>query len=222
MYSYPWPANEYNLKKFLKGELDVWAEGSLISILHGIHGLEDGLLGTVDQGLVTSFNSGVRVIKEDKRCSEIIQKKNLTLEEMIIKTEKNEKGRMELLDKEKIIEKCRKSNIIVLCFCYTTVNEINSFLRASGLYTGLYMNKDISDIHGRLLKFDLKQKAFIETFINNKPQNVLLAGHFGCGKTVLGSQFLAIRISELEMKEDKSPYRVIVAADVPHADTKLL
>ena len=39
---------------------------------------------------------------------------------------------------------------------------------------------------------------------------------------MVGSQFLSIRISEMEIAEPKRPYRAIVAADLPHEDSKLL
>ena len=62
--------------------------------------------------------------------------------------------------------------------------------------------------------------SYIEEFVQKKPRNVLLGGHFGCGKTVVGSQFFSIRISELELSGKR--FRVIIGADVVHEDSKLL
>ena len=102
------------------------------------------------------------------------------------------------------------------------MNEANSFLRASGLYADLYMAHELSEIHGKLITFDLVQKKFIQEYASKMPQSVLLAGHFGCGKTVVGTQFVSINISEFELREGKRSFRVIIGADVLHADSKLL
>ena len=82
------------------------------------------------------------------------------------------------------------------------------------------MNQDISNLQGRLIKFDIEQKKFLERYTQERPQNVLVLGPFGCGKTVFVTQFMAIKISELE--NAKIPFRVIIAIDTNSKDSKLL
>ena len=82
------------------------------------------------------------------------------------------------------------------------------------------MNQDYSNLHGRLIKFDLSQKQYLEKYSQKRPQNVLVLGPFGCGKTVFVTQFFAIKVSEYE--DLKIPYRVIVCIDMKSKDSKLL
>ena len=82
------------------------------------------------------------------------------------------------------------------------------------------MNKDFSDIHGTLIKYDLPQKEYIRRFIEEKPNNTLVLGPFGCGKTVFVTQFVSIRSSELET--NKIPFRVMIVVDSESEETKLL
>merc|ERR1711997_249249 len=163
----------------------------------------------------------MRTVK-NKQKKEEIEEKNITLDGLEIWSELDKNGKRVLANLPTIVEESRKCHKLILCFCYTAVNEVNSFLRASGLYADLYMANELSDIHGKLITFDLVQKKFIQEYASKMPQSVLLAGHFGCGKTVVGTQFVSIKISVMEIAEPKRPYRVIIAADLPHEDSKLL
>ena len=82
------------------------------------------------------------------------------------------------------------------------------------------MNQDYSNLHGRLIKFDLSQKQYLEKYSQKRPQNVLVLGPFGCGKTVFVTQFFAIKVSEYE--DLKIPYRVIVCIDMKSKNSQLL
>ena len=81
------------------------------------------------------------------------------------------------------------------------------------------MNQDYSNLHGRLIKFDLSQKQYLEKYSQKRPQNVLVLGPFGCGKTVFITQFFAIKVSEYE--DLKIPYRVIVCIDMKSKNSQL-
>ena len=205
----------------LKAEIDNSVFGTHILVLYGIHGSKDGFMLKHDEALVHTFNAGMSTVKNKQKKDEI-KEKNMTLEGLVIWSELDKNGKRVLADLTTIIEKSRKCHKLILCFCYTTVNMANSFLRASGLYADLYMANELSEIHGKLITFDLVQKKFIQEYASKMPQNVLLAGHFGCGKTVVGTQFVSIKISEFELREGKNLFRVIIGADVVHADNKLL
>ena len=113
------------------------------------------------------------------------------------------------LDEEKIINAIKKHNptVISLSFCYTDKNELNDILRSAGIYSKLILSKDQANITedryilqdplqkgviDKIIADDLKiafdqyQNELIEKFVNDNPQNVLLAGHYGCGKTTIG------------------------------------
>ena len=173
-----------------------------------------------DQELISTFSNSMDYVKKDKKeVLDMLIEKEIKFECLEIST-KEVDGKYELIDKAKIVEECRKCDILILCFCYTRINEVNSFFRSTGLYTELFMTKDLSDMHGKLIKFDLPQGKYVREFTEKKPKNVLVLGPFGCGKTVFITQFMAIRISEMET--NKKPFRVIIAADMPTEDSKLL
>ena len=189
-------ANEWKLKRMLKTHIPKCQKESKFLVMFGIHGSEEGLLLQTDENLRIAFNEAICSVKRTEK--DILQEKAIRIEPLEIQTRKLESGKMELVDKFTVAERSRNCNQLVLCFCYTKVNESNSFFRSTGLYTELYMNQDISNLQGRLIKFDLDQKKFLERYTQERPQNVLVLGPFGCGKTVFVTQFMAIKISELE------------------------
>ena len=59
-------------------------------------------------------------------------------------------------------------------------------------------------------KLDEKQSQIIERMVNEKPQNVILWGSSGTGKTILLTQALGIKFSHF--KKINSPMRIIVSS----------
>ena len=59
-------------------------------------------------------------------------------------------------------------------------------------------------------KLDKKQSEIIEKVANEKPQNVILFGSSGTGKTILLTQALGMKFSHF--KKQKIPMRIIVSS----------
>ena len=188
--------------------------------MFGIHGADNGSLGNSDEKLVESFNKCISQFNGEccqKNCDKVDAKKdmrvkNITIKPLEIRTEETG-GKYELYHIDDIVKKVKESNVVILAFCNTTINEINSFFRSKGLYADLYMQKDLSNLHGKLCSgLSIDQTKKLKDFVETKPTNILVLGPYGCGKTVVNVQCLSIRISEFErMKND---YRIIVAVDL--------
>ena len=87
-------------------------------VLFGVHGSSKGLLGNLDEELLESFASSIKLIQQKQ--SEIMQSKDLKLEGMKIQTKWDENGKLVLLNQDKIVKKSRSSNKLILCFkCQT-------------------------------------------------------------------------------------------------------
>ena len=102
------------------------------------------------------------------------------------------------LDEEKLVAAVKKYNptIISLAFCYTDVSEINDVLRAAGIYTVLIMSQDRAELtEGKYVVLDDKQREIVERMANEQPQNLILWGSSGTGKTILLTQALGIKVS---------------------------
>ena len=115
--------------------------------MFGIHGSKHGFLLNTDVKLKLSFNAAIDSLRRTER--QILEEQQIVIEPLEIETQQLPCGKMELVDKMNIVEKCKNCNQLVLCFCFTKINEANSFFRSTGLYTELFMNQELSDMHGR-------------------------------------------------------------------------
>ena len=123
-----------------------------------------------------------------------LEEKNISLKTAdigIIATEDDEKTTM---DEEQLVKIIREHdpNILVLSFCYTDINELNTILRSEGLYADLIIGQDHSDAagvnKGKLIEFDPVQREVIDAYMSKMPKTVMLMGHFGAGKTLIGKE----------------------------------
>ena len=95
-----------------------------------------------------------------------------------------------------IIEK-HDPTTLILSFCYTDINELNTILRSQGLYADLIISKDYSNIagcsKGKLIQFDPVQKKILDEYLWNDPYAIMLIGHYGSGKTLLLVEMMGIK-----------------------------
>ena len=147
VYTFRKPATEYGLKNLLRTQIEESLEATNFLVLYGIHGSPKGLLGTHDKALVFSFTSAMETT--GRRQSKNISKKQITIDGLEICTKKGADGKNVLMDKDLIVSKSRQCNKLILCYCYTTINEANTFLRSTGLYADLFMAQELSELHGR-------------------------------------------------------------------------
>ena len=131
-------ANEWKLKRLLKSHIPKCQKETKYLVMFGIHGSEEGLLLQTDENLSLAFNEAICSVKRTEK--DILQEKVIRIETLEIQTQKIESGKFELVDKFTVAEKSRNCNQLVLCFCYTKVNESNSFFRSTGLSTELYLS----------------------------------------------------------------------------------
>ena len=116
------------------------------------------------------------------------------------------------IDEEKLVAAVKKYNptIISLAFCHTDVSEINDVLRAAGIYTVLIMSQDRAELtEGKYVVLDDKQKEIVERMANEQPQNLILWGSSGTGKTILLTQALGIKVSHF--KRQNIEMKIIVS-----------
>ena len=117
------------------------------------------------------------------------------------------------LNEEKFVAAVKKFKPTVIClaFCYTDISELNDVLRASGIYTVLIMSQDRAELtEGKYVILDDKQKEIVERVANEQPQNLILWGSSGTGKTILLTQALAIKVSHF--KRQNLEMKIIVSA----------
>ena len=143
IHTFKGKANEWNLKRMIKSEIRKCQKGTCFLVMFGIHGSQKGFLDVTDEKLSFSFNAALDAINRTER--NILKENDIKIERLEIQTQKLENGRLELVDKFKVAEKSKNCEQLVLCFCFTRVNESNSFFRSTGLYSDLYMNQDLSN-----------------------------------------------------------------------------
>ena len=110
---------------------------------------------------------------------EIIYEKQIKIETLEIKTYTDNN---DLYDKENTLKKCGECDILIICIDFFTINEINTLFRSSGLYAELEMKRDLSEIHGKIVKFDHPQKNLVQGYVHNcyEDQGNLLRGIDNC------------------------------------------
>ena len=171
-----------------------------ILVLAGIHGCKDGMLGAVDNGLLTEYLGQIQFLK--RKYKEDIDKKNI---EFIVQNvgsymDKNK------LNESKFVDAVKNHNptLITLAFCFTNVSILNDILRASGIYTFMILSKDRADItEGRCVELDSTQKDIIKQVVKNPLQNIFLWGSSGTGKTIILTEILKVKISHYVQKNKK-------------------
>ena len=120
---------------------------------------------------------------------------------------------MKKLDEEKFVAAVKKFKPTVIClaFCYTDISELNDVLRASGIYTVLIMSQDRAELtEGKYVVLDDKQKEIVEQMSKEQPQNLILWGSSGTGKTILLTQALGIKVSHF--KRQNIEMKIIVSS----------
>ena len=117
------------------------------------------------------------------------------------------------LNEEKLVAAVKKykPTIISLAFCHTDVSEINDVLRAAGIYTVLIMSQDRAELtEGKYVVLDDKQREIVERMAKEQPQNLILWGSSGTGKTILLTQALGIKVSHF--KRQNIEMKIIVSS----------
>ena len=124
-----------------------------------------------------NFLDNIGQVKTKNR--EIIYEKQIKIETLEIKTYTDNN---DLYDKENTLKKCGECDILIICIDFFTINEINTLFRSSGLYAELEMKRDLSEIHGKIVKFDHPQKNLVQGYVHNcyEDQGNLLRGIDNC------------------------------------------
>ena len=129
---------------------------------------------------MTSFPNLLDNIGQVKtKNRELIHEKQIKIETLEIKTYTDNN---DLYEKEKTLKKCEECDILLICIDFFTINEINTLFRSSGLYSELEMKRDLSEIHGKIVKFDHPQKNLVQEYVHNchEDQGNLLRGIKHC------------------------------------------
>ena len=139
-----------DLKKFLTKTLDNFGNNAVVLILIGVHGSSDEGLGNQDVILAESFLLAVERIKKD--CKKILEEKNISIDvfdiQEVITFDELGGRKINLASLVKTIEEY-KPDILINATCVSDVIELNSMLRAEGIYANLIINSDTKDLHGK-------------------------------------------------------------------------
>ena len=140
------------MKKFLRNKVETCRPDTKIVVLHGIHGQESGLLGNEDNNLDRCFSLAIDQLYEEK--SKIIEDKDISIKGVVLEIE-NEKVK----NHNEMVEAIKEADILILAFCYTNINELNTVLRSEGLYAQLILKEEHSSIleEGKLIQLDEEQ-----------------------------------------------------------------
>ena len=101
--------------------------------------------------------------------------------------------------------------MLALAWCYSIKSDVSLALRQNGILAKMVIEHDLREIcKNPNAKLDEKQSQIIEKMVTEKPQNVILWGSSGTGKTILLTQALGIKFSHF--KKINSPIRIIVSS----------
>ena len=184
-------------------------KGSRFLVLTGCHGGSDGTIGRKDKFLFDMWEDQVELrLKRDFKKD--IEEKNITITVEDIGKHMDDSSK--LID-DTLIEAIKKHQptVISLAFCYTNVSHLNNILRAAGIYSILVMSKDRADItEGGYVSLDPAQRKIVERVANENPNNLILFGSSGTGKTLLLTEALSMKVSYYKSKGIK--IKIIVSA----------
>ena len=116
-------------------------------------------------------------------------------------------------NEEKLIEDIEKFDpkVLALAWCYSMKSDVSLALRQKGILARMVIENDMREIcNDPNAKLDHKQAEIIEKLANEKPQNVLLWGSSGTGKTILLTQALGIKASYFKIQNKEM--RIIVSS----------
>ena len=180
--------------------------------LAGIHGKENGMLGSRDNELLLDYDFAIKSLL--KIYKDDIKEKNI----QIFLEDVGSHFNSSKLDEEKFVNvvKKHKPTIISLAFCFTDKSELNDILRASGIYSILILTQDkVNIMEDKYVVLDEAQRKIIEKVALEQPKNIVLWGSSGTGKTLLLTQALSIKISHFkkqEYKGEKYKLNVIISS----------
>ena len=203
--------DEIDTNQFLTYVKENWNklihENTRFLILTGIHGKNDGKLGSRDNGMLLDYEFAINGLKKD--FEDDIKDKNV---QIILEDVGSHVDSMKL-DEDKFVAAVKKHNptLISLSFCHTDKSELNDILRSAGIYAVLIITQDKSKItEGKYVFLDDIQRQIIDKVANEKPQNIILWGSHGTGKTLLLAQTLVMKISNY--KKQNLPIQIIVSS----------
>ena len=176
-------------------------------VLSGTHGKANGKIGDKDYDMILDYKCAIEGLKRDFKEDIIKHNIKIFLEDVSNHIDSYK------IDEEKLVAAVKefKPSIINLAFCFTEVSEINDILRAAGIYSVLIMSQDRAELtEGKYVILDNKQREIIDQVTEKKPQNVILYGSSGTGKTILLTQALGIKASHFRRQNIAA--RIIVSS----------
>ena len=102
-------------------------------------------------------------------------------------------------NKKKLIKdiKIFSPKVLALAWCYSMKSDVAMVLREEGMLARMIIEHDMREISKKPnAKLDDNQAKIIEKIANEKPQNIILWGSSGTGKTLLIAQALSMKISQ--------------------------
>ena len=101
--------------------------------------------------------------------------------------------------------------MLALAWCYSMKSDVSLALRQNGILARMVIEHDLREIcNNPNVKLDDRQAEIIEKVANERPQNVILWGSSGTGKTILLAQALGIKASNFKRQNIKM--KIIVSS----------
>lgn len=194
---------EKNWEKLMK-------ENTRLLVLAGVHGDEDGQLGSNEdkekEAFVCDSEGQIDVLRNRK--SEDISLKKIVMKVEDVGAHRNRS----MIDTARLVSAVKDFNptVILLAFCFSKVSELNDVLRAAGIYTGMTVREEMALItESRSVYLSDDQRGLIEMVAAQKAKNIFVWGSSGTGKTVMLAEAVKIRVSQY--KQQGKDVRVIIS-----------
>ena len=170
-------------------------QGTKLLVLAGVHGGQDGAIGSRDKNLLKDIQLQIKRLERIKYTD--MQENNIR----IVLVDVGEcLDSSASIDNSKLVEIVKKHNptVISLAFCLTNISILNDILRSSGIYSLLIMAREreiITNNETSIIKLDLTQRQIIEKMACEQFKNVFLWGSSGTGKTIMLLELMSMKVS---------------------------
>ena len=167
-------------------------ENTKLLVLAGVHGTEDGKVGSDDKRFIShSEKQKKRFVREkgnyEDRGIEIV------IEDVSLYKEG------ESLNEGKFAQKVKevRPTVILLAICWSKHSQLNGILRSAGVYSSMIMREERAQVtESRHVWLDEQQEELIGRIGEGRERNLFLYSSSGCGKTIMLAEGVKIKVSQ--------------------------
>ena len=167
-------------------------ENTKLLVLAGVHGKEDGGVASDDEMFIRHSEKQIVRIKKKKGNYE-----DRGIEIVIEDVSLYKDG--ESLNEGKFAQKVKevRPTVILLAICWSKHSQLNDILRSAGVYSSMIMREERAQVtESRHVWLDEQQEELIERIGEGRERNLFLYSSSGCGKTIMLTEGLKIKVSQ--------------------------